>query len=59
MMAFGMLFGRIQTTIVGYGLFHQTSDVEKLPFPMAPMGAQGIVALAEQVEGTDADVPTS
>ncbi len=59
MMAFGMLFGRLNTTIVGYGLFHQTSDVEKLPFPMAPMGAQGIVALAEQVEGSDADVPTS
>lgn len=51
MMAFGMLFGRLNTTIIGYGLFHQASDIEKLPFPMAPMGAQGIVALAEQVEG--------
>lgn len=59
MMAFGMLFGRLNTTIVGYGLFHQTSDIEKLPFPMAPMGAQGIVALAEQVEGGDADESTS
>jgi hypothetical protein len=55
MMAFGMLFGRLNTTIIGYGLFHQTSDIEKLPFPMAPMGAQGIVALAEQVEGGNAD----
>ena len=59
MMAFGMLFGRLNTTIVGYGLFHQTSDIEKLPFPMAPMGAQGIVALAEQVEGGDADESSS
>lgn len=55
MMAFGMFFGRLNTAIVGYGLFHQTSDIEKLPFPMAPMGAQGIVALAEQVEGKDGD----
>jgi hypothetical protein len=59
MMAFGMLFGRLNTTIVGYGLFHQTSDIEKLPFPMAPLGAQGIVALAEQVEGGDAEETTS
>ena len=59
MMAFGMLFGRLNTTIVGYGLFHQTSDIEKLPFPMAPMGAQGIVALAEQVEGGNVEETTS
>lgn len=55
LMAFCMFFGRLNTAIVGYGLFHQTSDREKLPFPMAPMGAQGIVALAEQVEGTVGD----
>ncbi len=59
MMAFGMLFGQLNTTIVGYGLFHQTSDIEKLPFPMAPMGAQGIVALADQVEGGDVVESTS
>jgi hypothetical protein len=29
-----------------------TSDVERLPFPMAPVGAQGVVAIAEQVEGS-------
>jgi len=55
MMAFSMFFGRLNTAIVGYGLFHQTSDREKLPFPMAPIGAQGILALAEQVEGSDGE----
>ncbi|MDT8391933.1 MAG: peptide transporter [Lentisphaeria bacterium] len=53
LIAFQMFFGRLNTAIMGYGLFHQTSDKEKLPFPMAPVGAQGIVALAEQVEGKD------
>lgn len=51
LIVFQMFFGRLNTAIMGYGLFHQTSDREKLPFPMAPVGAQGIVALAEQVEG--------
>lgn len=55
LIAFRMFFGRLNTAIMGYGLFHQTSDNEKLPFPMAPVGAQGIVALAEQVEGKDED----
>lgn len=31
----------------GYTLFRITSDIEKLPFPMAPIGAQGVTALAE------------
>lgn len=31
----------------GYTLFRITSDVENLPFPMAPIAAQGITALAE------------
>jgi hypothetical protein len=34
--------------ILGYGLFHLTSDIEQLPFPMAPAGAQGIVAMADE-----------
>lgn len=53
LIAFQMFFGRLNTAIMGYGLFHQTSDKEKLPFPMAPVGAQGVVALAEQVEGKE------
>jgi len=35
---------------LGYLAFRQTSDVERLPFPMAPVGAQGILAVAESTE---------
>ncbi len=52
LMFFRFVFGTIDSTIMGYGLFRLTSDVERLPFPMAPVGAQGIVALADQVEGS-------
>ena len=45
---FSMLMGRLNTSILSYGLFRIASDIEKLPFPMAPIGAQGISALAEQ-----------
>ncbi len=48
LVVFNMLIGRIDNTILGYGLFRLTSDIEKLPFPMAPVGAQGIVALSEE-----------
>ncbi len=47
MMIFGGILSRLDTTILGYGLFRLTSDIEKLPFPMAPMGAQGMMTLAE------------
>jgi hypothetical protein len=43
---------RIDTAVLGYGLFRLTSDIERLPFPMVPVGAQGILAMAEQVEGS-------
>jgi hypothetical protein len=32
---------------LGYVLYRLTSDVEELPFPMAPVGASGITALTE------------
>lgn len=51
LMLFRELFGRLDNMVLGYGLFRVTSDIEKLPFPMAPLGAQGILAVAEQVEG--------
>ena len=38
---------RIDQFGLGYALFRITSDVEKLPFPMAPVGALGTIALAE------------
>jgi len=43
-----MAIGRVDNMVLGYGLFRLTSDVEKLPFPMAPVGAQGILALSEE-----------
>ncbi len=44
---FQTFFGQIKSMVLGYGLFRMTSDIERLPFPMAPVGAQGIMALAE------------
>lgn len=35
---------------LGYALYRLTSDVEKLPFPMAPVGALGNMALAESTD---------
>jgi hypothetical protein len=52
---FGTFVGQIQSVFAGYGLFRLTSDIEKLPFPMAPVGAQGIMALAEDAEKKNAD----
>jgi len=50
MVIFGTFFGQIASMVLGYGLFRIASDVEKLPFPMAPIGAQGIMALAEDAD---------
>ena len=41
---------RIDHFGLGYALYRVTSDVEKLPFPMAPVGALGTMALAESTE---------
>lgn len=53
MVLFTSLMSRIDNAILGYGLFKIASDIEKLPFPMAPIGAQGISALAEDLEETE------
>jgi len=53
LMLFTNFFGNLNNMILGYGLFRQVSDIEKLPFPMAPIGAQGIAAMADQVDGTE------
>ena len=50
MVIFGTFFGQLSSTVLGYGLFRVASDVEKLPFPMAPIGAQGVMALAEDAD---------
>jgi len=47
---FNTLMSRLDNMILGYGLFRVASDVEKLPFPLAPIGAQGIMALSEEQE---------
>ena len=41
------LLGRIQSFTAGYLAFRLTADVERLKFPMAPVAAQGAMALAE------------
>jgi len=50
---FKRLFGKLDNTVLGYGLFRLTSDVEKLPFPMAPVAAQGMMAIADDLDGND------
>ena len=55
MVIFGTFFGQLSSTILGYGLFRVANDVEKLPFPMAPIGAQGVMALAEDAEEKNLD----
>jgi hypothetical protein len=41
---------RVDQFGLGYALYRITSDVEKLPFPMAPVAALGTMALAESAE---------
>lgn len=41
------LCNRVSWMGMGYALFRLTSDVEKLPFPYAPVAASGATALAE------------
>jgi hypothetical protein len=45
--AFMIVVGFLQKYSLGYVLFRLTSDVEKLPFPLAPINAQGALAMAE------------
>lgn len=38
---------------LGYVMFRVTSDIERLPFPLAPIAAQGATALAESYENRE------
>ena len=49
----GMALQRLDQFGLGYVMYRLTSDVEKLPFPMAPVGAQGITALADASGGEE------
>lgn len=46
----GIMVGLVKRYTLGYFLFRLCSDIEKLPFPMAPVSAQGALALAEMDE---------
>jgi len=48
---FMLLITRLTSYTLGYFFFRLTSDVEKLPFPFAPIGAQGAMALSESGDG--------
>lgn len=53
LMALGQMLNRFDNFGLGYVMFRITSDVEKLPFPMAPVGAAGVSALADASGGQD------
>lgn len=47
LLVLGQVLGRLKWMSAGYFLFRVTSDLERLPFPMAPVAASGATALAE------------
>src|SRR5580765_6704198 len=51
LLSLGMFLQRLDHFGLGYVMYRLTSDVEKLPFPMAPVAAQGITALADASGG--------
>jgi hypothetical protein len=53
LLVLGMFLQRLDHFGLGYVMYRLTSDVEKLPFPMAPVGAQGITALADASGGQE------
>ena len=57
MIVLGQILGRIDRFGLGYVLFRITSDVEKLPFPMAPVGALGVTALADSSASGTGEAP--
>jgi hypothetical protein len=50
LLAFVIVMGFLRSYTLGYFFFRLCSDVEKLPFPFAPISAQGAMALAEAGE---------
>ncbi len=50
LIALGFVLGRMAFFGLGYLVFRLTSDIERLPFPMAPIVAEGATALAESTE---------
>ncbi|MBT3375115.1 MAG: hypothetical protein HN406_05920, partial [Lentisphaerae bacterium] len=50
LIAVGYLLGRLGFFGLGYIVFRLTSDIERLPFPLAPIVAEGATALSESTE---------
>ncbi|HEO72169.1 MAG TPA: hypothetical protein ENN80_12980, partial [Candidatus Hydrogenedentes bacterium] len=50
LISIGYLLGRMGWFGLGYLVFRITSDNERLPFPLAPVAAQGATALAEATD---------
>jgi len=50
LVAFRLFISRVDHFGLGLALYHLTAKVEQLPFPMAPIGAMGTIALAERPE---------
>ncbi|MDK2970631.1 MAG: hypothetical protein PWP23_386 [Candidatus Sumerlaeota bacterium] len=57
--AFLLFLGLINRYTLGYFFFRLTSDVENLPFPLAPVAAQGAMALAEADDKKSAEEKNS
>ena len=55
----GQVLARAEWFGLGYVLFRVTSDIERLPFPMAAVAAQGATALAEGAGDSDKGGPAS
>ncbi len=50
LLALGYVLGRLAWLGMGYMMFRATSDMERLPFPLAPIAAEGATALAESTD---------
>ena len=53
LLVLGMIIWRVNWFTMSYALFRLSSDYERLPFPFAPVNAQGATALAETTEGVE------
>ena len=53
LMLAGVVISRVSWFTMAYALFRVSSDHERLPFPFAPVAAQGATALAETTQGID------
>lgn len=53
LLVIGMVISRVSWYTMAYTLFRLNSDYERLPFPFAPVAAQGATALAESTGGEE------